>query len=143
MRTALLLVALLLLGLLALRAAGRVRSRRGFATSAERVTFETLHTANLAAPPLRLGLTATSAGKSARHLRTLLGTPAVALTDTERPLVWEGPGDHHAPQLHAAGAAPLAPPPNARIVEWLSYGRVMPDCAAGSSARASSCRADA
>ena len=107
MRTALLLVALLLVGLLALRAAGRVRSRRGFATSAERVTFETLHTANLAAPPLRLGLTATSAGKSARHLRTLLGTPAIVLTDTSQTLVWEGPGDHHAAQLLESAAGPL------------------------------------
>ena len=107
MRTALLLAALLLVGLAVLWAAGRVRSRRGFATPAERVTFETLHTANLAAPPLRLGLTVTSAGKSARHLRTLLGTPAVALTDTERSLVWEGPGDHHADQLLEAAAGPL------------------------------------
>jgi len=106
-RTAWLVVALLLVGGLSLGAVGRVRSRRGFATSAERVTFETLHTAGLAAPPLRLGLTATSAGKSARHLRTLLGTPAVALTDTERPLVWEGPGDHHADQLWQAAARPL------------------------------------
>jgi two-component system LytT family sensor kinase len=88
-------------------AVGRLRARRGFATSAERVTFETLHTASLAAPPLRLGLTETSAGKSARHLRTLLGTPAIAITDTERLLVWEGPGEHHAEQVRAAAADPL------------------------------------
>ena len=50
------------------------------------MTFETLHTASLAAPPLRLGLNGASAGKSARHLRTLLGTPAVAISDTERAL---------------------------------------------------------
>ncbi|HEV7656675.1 MAG TPA: histidine kinase [Mycobacteriales bacterium] len=88
---------------------GRVRSRRRFATSAERVTFETLHTASLAAPPLRLGLNATSAGKSARHLRSLLGTPAVAISDTERALVWEGPGDHHADRIWtAASEGPLA-----------------------------------
>lgn len=108
MRTAWLVAALLLVGGLSVAwALGRVRSRRGFATSAERVTFETLHTASLAAPPLRLGLTETSAGKSARHLRTLLGTPAIALTDTERPLVWEGPGEHHADQLRTAAAGPL------------------------------------
>ncbi|MFL6129559.1 MAG: sensor histidine kinase [Mycobacteriales bacterium] len=107
MRTAWLVVALLLLGGPSAWAVGRVRSRRGFATSAERVTFETLHTASLAAPPLRLGLTETSAGKSARHLRTLLGTPAIAITDTERLLVWDGPGEHHAGQVRAAAAEPL------------------------------------
>jgi len=41
----------------------RLRQRRAFATPAERVTFETLHTASLAAPPLRMGLTGASAGK--------------------------------------------------------------------------------
>ncbi|HYT09088.1 MAG TPA: histidine kinase [Mycobacteriales bacterium] len=86
---------------------GRARQRRGFGTSAERVTFETLHAASMAAPPLRLGLTETSAGKSARHLRGLLGTPAIALTDTDRALAWEGPGDHHAAQLWTAAARPL------------------------------------
>jgi two-component system, LytTR family, sensor kinase len=87
----------------------RLRQRRGgFGTPAERVTFETLHTASLAAPPLRLGLTEASAEKSARHLRTLLGTPAVAVTDTTRTLVWEGPGDHHADQLLAAAAGPIS-----------------------------------
>ncbi len=107
-RTAWLAVALLLVVALSVWAVGRVRSRRRFATSAERVTFETLHTASLAAPPLRLGLNATSAGKSARHLRTLLGTPAVAISDTEAALVWEGPGDHHAGRLwEAASDGPL------------------------------------
>jgi two-component system LytT family sensor kinase len=106
-RTAWLVAALLLVAGPSVWAVGRVRSRRGFATSAERVTFETLHTASLAAPPLRLGLTETSAGKSARHLRTLLGTPAIAIIDTERLLVWEGPGEHHAEQVRAAAAEPL------------------------------------
>jgi len=107
MRTAWLIAALLLVAMPSVWAVGRVRSRRGFATSAARVTFETLHTASLAAPPLRLGLTETSAGKSARHLRTLLGTPAIAITDTERLLIWEGPGEHHAEQVRAAAAGPL------------------------------------
>jgi two-component system LytT family sensor kinase len=108
-RTAWLVGALLLVLLLSFWVAGRVRSRRRFATSAERVTFETLHTASLAAPPLRLGLNGTSAGKSARHLRSLLGTPAVAISDTECALAWEGPGDHHADRLwKAARDGPLA-----------------------------------
>jgi two-component system LytT family sensor kinase len=87
----------------------RLRRRRGgFGTPAEQVTFETLHTASLAAPPLRLGLTQASAEKSVKHLRVLLGTPAVAVTDATRTLVWEGPGDHHADQVLAAAARPLA-----------------------------------
>jgi len=108
-RAAWVVAVLLLVAGLSVWAAGRVRSRRRFATSAERVTFETLHTASLAAPPLRLGLTEASAGKSARHLRTLLGTPAIAISDTEQALAWEGPGDHHAGRLWAAAAdGPLA-----------------------------------
>ena len=86
-----------------------LRRRRGsLGTPAERVTFETLHTASLAAPQLRLGLTEASAEKSARHLRALLGTPTVAVTDTTRILVWDGPGDHHAGQMLAAAVRPLS-----------------------------------
>ncbi len=107
MGTAWLVGGLLLGGAPSVWAVGRARQRRGFGTSAERVTFETLHAASMAAPPLRLGLTETSAGKSARHLRGLLGTPAIALTDTDRALAWEGPGDHHAAQLWTAAARPL------------------------------------
>lgn len=80
-------------------ALARLRQRRGFSSPAERVTFETLHTANAAAPPLRAGLTEAAAARSARHLRALLGTPAIAVTDTERILVWEGPGPRHAERI--------------------------------------------
>jgi two-component system LytT family sensor kinase len=69
---------------------------RELGTPAERATFSTLHTASLAAPPLREGLTPTGARRSARHLRTLLGTPAIALTDVTTLLAWDGAGDHHA-----------------------------------------------
>ncbi|MEU8509119.1 histidine kinase [Streptomyces brevispora] len=64
-------------------------------TPVEHATFETLHTASLAAPPLRAGLTEDSARKSAGRLRSLLGTDALCLTDRERVLVWDGEGDHH------------------------------------------------
>ncbi|MEU9674280.1 histidine kinase [Streptomyces parvus] len=64
-------------------------------TPVEHATFETLHTASLAAPPLRAGLTEESAGRSARRLRSLLGTDALCLTDRERVLVWDGAGHHH------------------------------------------------
>ncbi|MFF2959115.1 sensor histidine kinase [Streptomyces sp. NPDC057963] len=64
-------------------------------TPVEHATFETLHTASLAAPPLRAGLTGESARKSARGLRSLLGTEALCLTDRDRVLVWDGTGEHH------------------------------------------------
>ncbi|GII92316.1 signal transduction histidine kinase [Sinosporangium siamense] len=66
---------------------------------AERATFETLHTASLAAPPLRAGLSQTGAEKAVKHLRHLLGSPALAITDDERLLVYDGVGDHHARQV--------------------------------------------
>jgi two-component system LytT family sensor kinase len=72
------------------------RRHRDLGTPAERATFSTLHTASLAAPPLREGLTPTGARRSARHLRALLGTPAIALTDVTTMLAWDGAGDHHA-----------------------------------------------
>lgn len=77
--------------------------RRVFGTDAERATHAALHEANLAAPPLRQGLTAEAARASAGHLRALLGSCAVALTDTGSLLAWEGEGDQH-----AAGATQLA-----------------------------------
>ncbi|NUT38372.1 MAG: histidine kinase [Thermoactinospora sp.] len=74
-----------------------LRGRRELgAGPAERATFETLHTASLAAPPLRAGLTHDGALKASRHLRELLGTAAVAITDSERLLVYDGEGEHHA-----------------------------------------------
>ncbi|HEX6936916.1 MAG TPA: histidine kinase [Actinomycetes bacterium] len=74
------------------------RTRRFFGTPADRATFATLHTASLAAPPLRAGLTSTGATKAIRHVRALLGTPAVALTDGESLLAWDGSGDVHGAQ---------------------------------------------
>ncbi|MCX5016305.1 histidine kinase [Streptomyces sp. NBC_00555] len=83
--------------------AGRWHARRGeraagldLGTPVERATFHTLHTASLAAPPLRAGLTEDAARKASRRLRSLLGTEALCLTDRESVLAWDGPGaDHH------------------------------------------------
>ncbi|WP_214319810.1 sensor histidine kinase [Nonomuraea sediminis] len=85
-----------------------VRGRRDLGTSpAERATFETLHTASLAAPPLRAGLTAEGALKASRHLRELLGSPALAITDGEQLLVYDGAGEHHAREAFEHAAATL------------------------------------
>ncbi|MER6501411.1 histidine kinase [Streptomyces sp. NPDC001455] len=80
--------------LLGRRAARTVRPS-DVGTPVEHATFETLHTASLAAPPLRAGLTEESARKAARRLRSLLGTDALCLTDRDRVLVWDGAGEHH------------------------------------------------
>ena len=66
--------------------------RRDLGTPAERATFTTLHTASLAAPHLREGLTPTGARRAVRHLRTLLGARAVALASTDVLLAWDGGG---------------------------------------------------
>ncbi|WP_307816463.1 sensor histidine kinase [Nocardioides limicola] len=78
------------------------RRRRGLGGDADRTTFRTLHTASLASPALREGLTSASAQRSIRHLRDLLGVPALALTDTATALAWDGGAGHHevdAPRL--------------------------------------------
>jgi two-component system LytT family sensor kinase len=77
----------------------RVFRRGHLGTESDRATFRTLHTASLASPALREGLTVTSAERSIRHLRALLGTPAAALTDTTGLLAWDGIGSHHAAQV--------------------------------------------
>ncbi len=100
------LAAVLLLPALALWRA--VRGRRSFGTTAERATYDALHQASLAAPPLREGLTASAAARSIGHLHSLLAGPAVALLNPDELLVWEGAGQHHAGQAYAHAGAALA-----------------------------------
>ncbi|MEU1279737.1 histidine kinase [Streptomyces sp. NPDC005805] len=106
------LIAALLLGVgFALgRFAGRRAARPDLdlGTPVELATFHTLHTASLAAPPLRAGLTEDTARKAARRLRSLLGTEALCLTDRDGVLAWDGPGDdHHREQVMAKVAEVL------------------------------------
>ncbi|WP_435770282.1 sensor histidine kinase [Nocardioides sp. SYSU DS0651] len=67
-------------------------------SEADRAAFRALHQASLASPALREGLTQDSAERAIRHLRNLLGTPAMAITDNETVLAWDGLGGHHADQ---------------------------------------------
>ena len=88
--------------------------RRDLGSEADRATFATLHTASLAAPALREGLTPDAAAAAARHLRTLLGSRGVALTDTERVLAAEGPGSEllvpaHVESVLATGRSVVIP----------------------------------
>ncbi|MFE9556709.1 sensor histidine kinase [Streptomyces sp. NPDC006692] len=82
-------------GFLLGRRTARTRRPSDVGTPVELATFETLHTASLAAPPLRAGLTAEAARKSARRLRSLLGTDALCLTDRDTILTWDGAGEQH------------------------------------------------
>lgn len=65
--------------------------RRTLGSPADRATYETLHTASLAAPPLRRGLDATSAALALPHVRTLLGLSTVAITDLNGTLAGDAP----------------------------------------------------
>jgi two-component system LytT family sensor kinase len=79
-----------------------VRRRRDLGSTADRATYQTLHRASLAAPSLREGLTESGAGRSARHLRALLGAAAVALVDANgQTLAWDGTGSRHADEAGA------------------------------------------
>ncbi|GLW11773.1 signal transduction histidine kinase [Microtetraspora sp. NBRC 13810] len=102
------LVVLVLISVPALVLRRMLRGRRELGSSpAERATFETLHTASLAAPALRAGLTEAGTLKASRHLRALLGSPALAITDGERLLVYDGAGEHHAADVFAHAAETL------------------------------------
>jgi len=74
-------------------------------SEADRATFRALHSASLASPALREGLTRESAERSIRHLHALLGTPALALTDSAGLLAWDGTGQHHQEQCGVLAAA--------------------------------------
>jgi two-component system LytT family sensor kinase len=86
----------------------RWRTARHLGSEADRATFRTLHTASLASPALRQGLTSESVERSLRHLRALLGTPALAITDTDQLLGYDGFGDHHAEQARELGMRAVA-----------------------------------
>lgn len=91
-----LVAVVLIVGVPAVVVANVVRRRRELGSSADRATYATLHTASLAAPSLREGLTEEAARRSARHLRALLDTPAVAVVGADGLLAWDGLGEHHA-----------------------------------------------
>jgi two-component system, LytTR family, sensor kinase len=101
-------------------ASGRQR-RGGRGTRDRPATFAALHAVSLAAPVLRAGLTAEGAGRSVTYLRTLLGTPAVALTADRELLAWGGVGmrQHahavpgHAAEVLGSGSSRLIGPPRA------------------------------
>lgn len=74
--------------------------RAQLGSEADHATFRTLHTASLAAPALRAGLTREAADGSLKHLHLLLGAEGVALADATTVLGHHGHGGHHLGQLH-------------------------------------------
>jgi two-component system LytT family sensor kinase len=89
------LIGLALLFLGVIRFAFRSVQRLG--TPTQRATHHALHTANLAAPALRTGLTQHAAERSISHIRQLIGTAGVAIADDDEILASEGiDGTHRA-----------------------------------------------
>ncbi|MFK3982479.1 sensor histidine kinase [Micromonospora sp. NPDC050397] len=86
----------------ALFAVVRLRARRGIATATQLATYDVLHTAGLAAEPLRAGLGPASAAKAVRHLRALVGAAGLALVDDTEVLAIDGRGGHHGAQFVTA-----------------------------------------
>lgn len=93
---------LLVLGLLRLLRQGR-RGTRGFVSDVDHATHATLHTASLASRHLQDGLTPEGTARAAKHLRALLGCPAIAVCDPAALLAWDGAAEHH--RDHARGDA--------------------------------------
>lgn len=91
------LLALLAAVAIAVVAGGyRARTRRTFVSNVDRATYTALHTMALASSALRDGLSAWSAAAAAPHLRALLDTSALALTDDQGvALGWDGDANHH------------------------------------------------
>src|SRR5690606_40908395 len=79
------------------------RTRRVVTTPAERAVHTALHTASLAARPLRRGLDEKSAGEAAPHLRALTGAEGLGVADAEGALLaWDGPHADLAEQFSEA-----------------------------------------
>jgi two-component system, LytTR family, sensor kinase len=102
--------------------------KRAFSTSTQQAAFEVLHTANLASPSLRSGLSTQSMSKAAPHLLTLLGVPALSVADATGVLCWEGPGDHHRTTVSAMVASVLESG-RARVAESSEVSCGRDDCA--------------
>lgn len=92
--TAIVVTGAILLVLLALWLQRRTR-RRGFISPVDQATYSTLHRATTAARHLSDGLTREAAEKAGKHLISILGARALAISDREGVLGWSGAGAHH------------------------------------------------
>lgn len=85
-----------------------LRSFRELGTDAERATYHTLHAASQAGQHLRRGLNPAGAAKASRQLRALLGCEALAITDTNGVLAWDGAQDDAGTDLMELASSVLA-----------------------------------
>lgn len=65
-------------------------------TDSEQAAYRALHQATLAAPHLRAGLDAPEVERAARHLRTLLGSTAIAIVGESGAVAFDGQADAEA-----------------------------------------------
>ena len=104
-----LVAALVLLAVSALLVLWRaLRTERGLGSDSDRATYETLHTASLAAMHLRQGLTRDGARKAVKPLRALLGTSALAVVVADVVLAWDGRASGEQSAALADAAATLS-----------------------------------
>ena len=82
--------------------------RRRFVSDVDRATYETLHTAAAAGRHLRDGLTPQGAERATKHVRSMLGSRAIAISDPDAVLAWDGEGGHHRDDAHAQAEPVLA-----------------------------------
>jgi two-component system LytT family sensor kinase len=101
--------------------------RRRFVSPVDRATYETLHRAALATRFLRDGLTPEGAQKATRQLRPMLGSRAIALTDPNAVLAWDGIGAHHVPQVHEQ-ASPVLTSGRTVVLDETQLSCADPDC---------------
>ncbi|WP_336711631.1 sensor histidine kinase [Arthrobacter sp. USHLN218] len=71
------------------------RSSRELGSEAELATYNTLHTAGLAGPYLRRGLTPDGAAKAAGYLRGMLDSSRLVITDEAGVLAWDPQTEDH------------------------------------------------
>lgn len=111
-----------------------VRGRGQMGTQAQIATYRTLHIASQAAPSLRSGLTQAGAQRAVKHLRSLLGVPAVGITDGFETLALDGVGDKHRerviehaqPALDSGSAVVISPEQAREVSEMLRSGIAAP-----------------
>jgi two-component system LytT family sensor kinase len=111
-------------GVLAIPIGAAMRAARRhhvYGTATERAAYEAMHTVSLAAPALREGLSADSARKAARHLRRLLDTTAVAITDANALLAWEGSGHRHETDAYTHAKEVIATG-RVKLLDWIECG---------------------
>ena len=100
METGLIVVAVAALIVVAVLLGGRWLRRRMLDPPGVRAAAQALRAAGLAAPPLREGLTSSSAAQALPYLLALLETPGVALCGPDGAVLGaQGPGSHHAEQV--------------------------------------------